>query len=1083
MAGESANTRLEWEVTGIQAVKAITAALERLNRAQRELNATLGRDTKTVTSYTQMLDATRRMKTTLSETAKGARTLKTEITEVAQKTGQANDKAKGLLLSWTSIGRIIVGSLISRGIGRLLRELRQGVEEAIEFEIRVSELRTISQNAQQSFDQWADSVRRLSDEFGRQPLDLLEGAYQALSNQVAEGAEVMSFMEQAQRLSLITTSSVTEAVQALTATINAYNFTVADARYISDVFFKIIELGRLRLSEIANTIGRVEVLGAQLGVSFEELMASLSVLTIQGVRASEAQTWLRNVMLKLIRPTDRMKELFKEWGVESATAAVETFTWAGVIEKLNEEVNKGSDALGEIGEIFNRIRATTGAAGLVQNFEKLKEYLDEIAKAGPTAAKAFDYVRESAGFKLQREFQRISNFFIIDIGRKGVRALYEVGEAFGGLANVVKTATYALAAFATIAGSVLIVSLAKSLWAAGAAMWGFVTAIFTASSATAALQAQVTILGITINAATLGLGLLIAAVGYVAYKVHQAHVQASKSLQQVASEYREDIMPAMEQWAAREAEINADRTRKFVEVANTMKRVYLQAIAAQAAAITRLHKIEKGRLTLEDMLFDLKMKTASAAEKEVLIYNRMKKIQGEINDLLKEGTPEAIEAAKEKYDDLMGVYGQASFLDNKRMMALKKWSTYTDETGRKIVQYRWQEVEGIEKIDKLMQQSVKNLEAALSTYNKENPFTDPVELQRLDDVNAKLKEKAEKIDTTRQRLEDYNESVKQVSAEEAKQLGNILALLSSIEEKRKIPWGSIARAPTAFSSEEDVERWRQQEQAARGFNSALSGAKEAIQDMQERDVFDPDTIASIISLVKTLPAYYKMAGGQVDIEAFKAANQQLQQAGNLLDRLTGEKETLQDNVRQLEAALTIASQLTLAHEDTLKRMQDAGLNTSTNILNASQQTNSALSTTSKTMDTVLAATERKLLQLQQLLLDIEALNKRVREGNYAFGGIATKRYASGGSIGSDSIPALLSPGEFVMNKNASRQYLPQLIAMNSGSARFDTGGEVVNNNIGDINITVKGGDTSEMTVRRIASSLRRELKRGTARLN
>jgi hypothetical protein len=93
------------------------------------------------------------------------------------------------------------------------------------------------------------------------------------------------------------------------------------------------------------------------------------------------------------------------------------------------------------------------------------------------------------------------------------------------------------------------------------------------------------------------------------------------------------------------------------------------------------------------------------------------------------------------------------------------------------------------------------------------------------------------------------------------------------------------------------------------------------------------------------------------------------------------------------------------------------------------------------------------------------------------------RFASGGSVASDSINALLQPGEFVMNARAARKNLPQLVAANSGAANFNSGGQVSNTNVGDININVKGGDTSERTVRNIASSLRREIQRGTVRLN
>ncbi|OIN79100.1 phage tail tape measure protein [Mycobacterium malmoense] len=59
---------------------------------------------------------------------------------------------------------------------------------------------------------------------------------------------------------------------------------------------------------------------------------------------------------------------------------------------------------------------------------------------------------------------------------------------------------------------------------------------------------------------------------------------------------------------------------------------------------------------------------------------------------------------------------------------------------------------------------------------------------------------------------------------------------------------------------------------------------------------------------------------------------------------------------------------------------------------------------------------------------------------YALGGLV-KYFATGGPAGTDTIPAWLSPGEFVMNSDATRQYLPYLQNMNKG-ARFSTGGLV-----------------------------------------
>lgn len=58
---------------------------------------------------------------------------------------------------------------------------------------------------------------------------------------------------------------------------------------------------------------------------------------------------------------------------------------------------------------------------------------------------------------------------------------------------------------------------------------------------------------------------------------------------------------------------------------------------------------------------------------------------------------------------------------------------------------------------------------------------------------------------------------------------------------------------------------------------------------------------------------------------------------------------------------------------------------------------------------------------------------------FASGGLSDS--SPGGPKGTDTIPAWLTPGEFVMNADATRQYLPYLQNMNKG-ARFSTGGLV-----------------------------------------
>jgi hypothetical protein len=101
----------------------------------------------------------------------------------------------------------------------------------------------------------------------------------------------------------------------------------------------------------------------------------------------------------------------------------------------------------------------------------------------------------------------------------------------------------------------------------------------------------------------------------------------------------------------------------------------------------------------------------------------------------------------------------------------------------------------------------------------------------------------------------------------------------------------------------------------------------------------------------------------------------------------------------------------------------------------------------------------------------------------AKGRIAWNFLSLGGQAqGTDVIPAMLSPGEVVINAASARKFAAQLTAINAGVQPVyrSEGGSVTN--IGDINVTVTGGGTSRQTARSIAAELRRELRRGTATL-
>ncbi|HEX4144720.1 MAG TPA: phage tail tape measure protein [Pirellulales bacterium] len=102
----------------------------------------------------------------------------------------------------------------------------------------------------------------------------------------------------------------------------------------------------------------------------------------------------------------------------------------------------------------------------------------------------------------------------------------------------------------------------------------------------------------------------------------------------------------------------------------------------------------------------------------------------------------------------------------------------------------------------------------------------------------------------------------------------------------------------------------------------------------------------------------------------------------------------------------------------------------------------------------------------------------------SFGGtILPSYFNNGGSAakGIDTIPAMLAPGETVINQAASARFFSQLQAINAGEAPTGHAGTTINHNtVGDINIS--GAGNPKATAAAVVQEINRAQRRGSAKL-
>jgi len=380
------------------------------------------------------------------------------------KVGQSGaESGKVVLLSWQSVVRIFAIQTIHRAITVITNAFADGVSEALDYQVALAEIQTIGGDLGMSLGQLGSRVREISEQFA-QPLDVVaEGLYQTLSNQVTEGSEAFEFLTAANKFAVAAVTDTASAVNLLSSAINAYGFASTDAEEVAGKLFKTIELGRIRGEEFANTYGRVLVLSAQLGVSFDAVNAAVATLTVQGLKYNEAFTLINNIQLKLIRPTDNLKQAFKELGIASAEAGIQAFGFEGFLNKLTEATG---DSASEIGDLFNRVRAIRGVLGLAgSKAEQFAEALDQIKVAGAEdLGKAFETIFETDAKKFEVELTRIKNIFTDTFGKSTIKLLNTAFAVLGGgpeaLAAITAAAATAASAYIIFATGVITKSIA-----------------------------------------------------------------------------------------------------------------------------------------------------------------------------------------------------------------------------------------------------------------------------------------------------------------------------------------------------------------------------------------------------------------------------------------------------------------------------------------------------------------------------------------------------------------------------------------------------------------------------------------------
>lgn len=332
-------------------------------------------------------------------------------------------------------------TIVKLGLGALLTKgMKDAVTATNKFESSLAKASTLFGNVSVDTDNLSKKILELSSATGQASDAIGNSLYNALSAGVSvteDMGEAMSFLESATKLSVAGFTDVDTAVTATAKVMNAYGKEMYDAERIGEILMQTQNLGITTVDQLGSALATVTPVAASFGVSFEQVGASLALMTKQGTDTATATTQLRGMISELGQDgTQASKNLQKAF----ARAGLEYKNFAEYMRDPNNNLQSAIRLLEEeadsagltLSDMFSNVRAGIGALQLAKDETGLySEFLENLAGDTRLVEDAYAKMMDTRTNKLAKMKEQLKNITIKITGSELVSNMLDKIVNFG----------------------------------------------------------------------------------------------------------------------------------------------------------------------------------------------------------------------------------------------------------------------------------------------------------------------------------------------------------------------------------------------------------------------------------------------------------------------------------------------------------------------------------------------------------------------------------------------------------------------------------------------------------------------------
>ena len=333
--------------------------------------------------------------------------LRDRMTQGLHKAG-AKLKAFGRMVDTVAMGMMKAGALMAIPTAVAGKTF-------MAFEKQMTQVATMLDNPKAHMDNFRNSIRSMSKEFGVSTEELANGLYQILSATIP-AEDALGVLEASTKAAIGGITDVATATDAIVGILNAYKMEASQASDVSDTLFMTVKRGKLTYEELANSIGTATAFAKQAGIPIEQLGATLALVTTNNIKADKAINGLRQGLSSMMKPASEADKIFKSLFGE--TFDISAIQKAGDFIQFLKEIKERTDALATgprenaLVRLFGDIRAGQALLGVVDNVEALTLNMDYMANRAGIADKQFQKFNDTLGKDFDRLVQSAKNLML-----------------------------------------------------------------------------------------------------------------------------------------------------------------------------------------------------------------------------------------------------------------------------------------------------------------------------------------------------------------------------------------------------------------------------------------------------------------------------------------------------------------------------------------------------------------------------------------------------------------------------------------------------------------------------------------------